>query len=115
MVRAVLSAALEYQFPAEGDPDYLTLRVGGGQIGLGRGAEPALYGETPLPASGHPVDSCLYVPDLGRVADAAGADVVIAPTATPWGETIAYLRDPEGTMLLVIQPGTHLGDAPARS
>lgn len=99
----VLSAAVEYQFPDEGDTDYLTLRIGGGLIGLGRGTEPAFYGETPLPASGHPVDICLYVQDLNRVTIAAAEDVVVPPTAMPWGETIAYLRDPQGTMLLVVQ------------
>ena len=99
----VLSGILTYRFPEEGEPDYLTLRIGAGQVALGRGTAPALYGETPRPATGHAVDLCLYVPDLAAVVEAAGAAVVVPPAEMPWGERVAYLRDPEGTMLLVIQ------------
>jgi len=99
----VLSGTVSYRFPDEGEPDYLTLRIGAGQVALGRGTAPALYGEKPLPATGHAVDLCVYVPDLVAVVAAAGDAVVVAPADMPWGERIAYLRDPEGTMLLVIQ------------
>jgi lactoylglutathione lyase len=99
----VLSGRVDYQFPADTEPDYLTLRIGAGQVALGRGTAPALYGETPRPATGHAVDLCVYVPDLATVVDAAAGAVVVAPADMPWGERIAYLRDPEGTMLLVIQ------------
>lgn len=99
----VLSGTIAYRFPEEGDAQYLTLRIGAGQIALGNGTAPALYGETPRPAAGHAVDVCVYVPDLERVVEAAGSSVVVPPADMPWGERIAYLRDPEGTMLLVIQ------------
>ncbi|MPV36764.1 VOC family protein [Georgenia subflava] len=99
----VLAGEVAYQFPDEGDADYLTLRIGSGQIALGRGTGPAMYGETPLPATGHAVDVCLYVPDLDAVTAAAAADVVVPPADMPWGERVAYLRDPEGTMLLAIE------------
>jgi lactoylglutathione lyase len=99
----VLSGTVAYRFPEAGDADYLNLRVGDGQVALGRGTGPAMYGETPLPATGHAVDLCVYVPDLATVVEAAGAAVAVPPTDTPWGERVAYLRDPEGTMLLVIQ------------
>jgi catechol 2,3-dioxygenase-like lactoylglutathione lyase family enzyme len=99
----VLSGSVVYRFPETGDPDYLTLRVGDGQVALGRGTGPAMYGETPLPATGHAVDLCVYVPDLAAVAGSAAGDVVVGPTDTPWGEGVAYVRDPEGTMLLVVQ------------
>lgn len=99
----VLAGKLAYQFPDEGEAQYLTLRIGVGQVALGNGTGPAMYGETPLPASGHAVDVCLYVPDLDGVIASAGEAVVVPPLDTPWGERVAYLRDPEGTMLLVIQ------------
>jgi lactoylglutathione lyase len=99
----VLGGRLEYRFPADGEPDYLTLRIGAGQIALGRGTSPALYGQTPRPATGHAVDLCLYVPDLEALTRAATDAVIVPPADMPWGERIAYLRDPEGTMLLVIQ------------
>jgi len=103
---SVLGGELVYQFPEEGDAVYLVLRIGTGQVGLGLGTGPALYGDTPLPASGHAVDICVYVRDLPGVVAAAersGAAVPVWPQLMPWGETVAYLQDPEGTMLLVIQ------------
>lgn len=102
----VFAAEPAYAFPPDGDPVYLTLRVGDGQIALGLGNGPAMYGEVPLPATGHAVDLCLYVPELDAAvaaAEPAGGAVVTPPADTPWGERVAYLRDPQGTMLLVIQ------------
>ena len=99
----VLSGTVAYQFPEEGEPQYLTLRVGAGQVALGNGTAPALYGRTPRPATGHAVDVCVYVPDLDAVVGAAPDSVVTPPADMPWGERVAYLQDPEGTMLLVIQ------------
>jgi uncharacterized glyoxalase superfamily protein PhnB len=106
----VFGGTLQYRFPPEGEGDavYLTLAVGSGQIALGLGTGPAMYGETPLPATGHAVDICLYVADLQAVVDAAassphGGAVVVPPQDMPWGERVAYVRDPAGTMLLVIQ------------
>jgi catechol 2,3-dioxygenase-like lactoylglutathione lyase family enzyme len=103
---SVLGGEQVYQFPDEGDAVYLVLRIGTGQVGLGLGTGPALYGDTPLPASGHAVDICVYVGDLPGVVAAAersGAAVPVRPQLMPWGETVAYIQDPEGTMLLVIQ------------
>lgn len=99
----VLGGELAYQFPPEGEPVYLTLRIGAGQVAIGLGTGPAMYGDTPLPTTGHAVDVCLYVPDLDAVIEAAGPAVVVPPRVMPWGERVAYLRDPDGTMLLVIQ------------
>ena len=99
----VLSGTVSYRFPEEGEPDYLTVRIGAGQVALGRGTAPALYGETPRPATGHAVDLCVYVPDLDAVVEKAAPDLVVPPAEMPWGERIAYLRDPEGTMILAIQ------------
>jgi lactoylglutathione lyase len=102
----VFGAEQVYQFPPEGDPVYVSLQIGDGQVALGLGTGPALYGETPLPASGHAVDICLYVADLDatiRAAEARGAPVPVPPADMPWGERVAYLTDPAGTMLLVIQ------------
>lgn len=99
----VLSGVLAYQFPDNGEPSYLTLRIGAGQVALGDGRGPAMYGQTPRPASGHAVDVCLYVPDLEAVLVRGAADVTVPAVDMPWGERVAYLRDPEGTMLLVIQ------------
>jgi len=107
--RRTLDADVSYRFPATGDPDFLTLRIGSGQVALARGTGAALYGETPRPATGHAIDLCVYVPDLDAVARLASADVAVTPDDMPWGERVAYLRDPEGTMLLVIQDADETG------
>lgn len=102
----VFGATVAYQFPDDGEPVYLTLRIGSGRIALGLGTGPAMYGEVPLPATGHAVDICFYVADLDATLAAApgrGGSVVVAAQDTPWGERVGYLRDPQGTMLLVIQ------------
>jgi uncharacterized glyoxalase superfamily protein PhnB len=52
------------------------------------------------------VDLCLYVSDLDAVVAEApkrGGAAVVAPAEVPWGEWVANVRDPEGTMSLVIQ------------
>ena len=103
---SVFGGTIAYQFPETGEPVYLTLSVGSGTVALGLGTGPAMYGETPLPATGHAVDLCVYVPDLDAAlvaAPAAGGEVVVPAQQMPWGERVAYLRDTEGTMLLVIQ------------
>lgn len=106
---SVFGATVGYRFPEDGDPVYLTLQIGAGQIALGLGIEPTMYGEVPLPATGHAVDVCLYVPDLDVVLGAAagaGGSVAVPAQDTPWGERVGYLRDPQGTMLLVIEDGS---------
>ncbi len=75
----VLRGTVRYRFPAEGNPEYVTLEIGAVQIGLGNGSGPALYGQTPLPATGHAVDICVYVPNVDEVTSAAGSDVVVPP------------------------------------
>ncbi|WP_166878520.1 glyoxalase/bleomycin resistance/extradiol dioxygenase family protein [Salinibacterium sp. ZJ450] len=103
---AAFGGVQTYQFPEQGEPAYLTLRVGASTIALGGGTEPAMYGETPLPATGHAIDLCVYVPHLDALlSDVAqhGGAVVVPAAEMPWGERVAYVRDPEGTMLLVIQ------------
>lgn len=62
----VLAGKLAYQFPDDGEAQYLTLRIGVGQIALGNGTGPAMYGETPLPASGQRWTSACTSPTWTR-------------------------------------------------
>ncbi|WP_207453591.1 VOC family protein [Herbiconiux sp. SYSU D00978] len=104
----VFGATEIYRFPEGGDPVYVTVAIGDSHLALGLGTSPALYGETPLPATGHAVDVCLYVADLDGVVTAAREESVgvpVEPSDMPWGERVAYVQDPAGTMLLVIQGG----------
>jgi hypothetical protein len=49
--RDLLDATVEYQFPPDGDPVYVALRLGGSHLGLGHdpGCAPAAYGSPPSP------------------------------------------------------------------
>lgn len=99
-------AVENYRFPTEGTPAYIAMKLGSSSIGLGDGTGLNAYGERALPATGHPVDLCLYVDDLDATlatATSHGGTLVSAPADMPWGERVAWLRDPEGIMLLVIR------------
>ena len=101
----VFGAQQSYEFVHDGQEVYVTLDIGTGKVALGLGTGPAMYGETPLPASGHAVDLCVYTPDLEAAvaaAPTAGGRVVVEPQDMPWGERVAYLQDPAGTMVLTI-------------
>lgn len=103
---AVFGAVEHYRFPEEGDPVYLSLTIGASSIALADGTGLTAYGERALPSTGHPVDLCVYVDDLEATLErggSSGGTVVAEPQQMPWGERVAWLRDPERTMLLVIQ------------
>ncbi|WP_194420108.1 VOC family protein [Microbacterium abyssi] len=92
------SASVEYRYEHEGRAVYVALAVGGGTIGIGY--EPEV-------SPGDPVAIWLYVDDVdsaySRATD-AGATSVADPDDMPWGERVAQVRDPDGTLL-------HLGSA----
>jgi lactoylglutathione lyase len=44
------------------------------------------------------------VPAAWDAALAAGAIVVSAPETKPWGQTVAYVRDPEGMLVEICTP-----------
>ncbi|HUQ03173.1 MAG TPA: VOC family protein [Kofleriaceae bacterium] len=44
------------------------------------------------------------VPALFARATAAGAKPVKAPTTKPWGQTVAYVRDPDGVLVELCTP-----------
>ena len=57
------------------------------------------------------VELAFYVEDVAAAYDraaAAGAAVVTPPRQTAWGQTVAYVRAPEGTVIGLCSP---MGDA----
>lgn len=50
--KRVLTGRLAYQFPDEDEAQYLTLRTGVGQVALGNGTGPAMYGGIPRRPAG---------------------------------------------------------------
>ncbi|CAH0127791.1 hypothetical protein SRABI121_00673 [Microbacterium sp. Bi121] len=90
---AAFSASIDYHYEQDGTDVYVALAVGGGSIGIG--LEPGV-------SPGDPVAIWLYVDDVdsahARAVD-AGATSVADPEDMPWGERVAQVRDPDGTLL----------------
>jgi lactoylglutathione lyase len=103
----LLGGERAYQFPLEGEPVFVTLRFGQSEIGLGLlGAAPPLHGQAQRPTTGHRIELCVYVQGLDRVvATLADASVPIhlSPTLQPWGERVAYVSDPDGNLIMLVE------------
>ncbi len=98
--RDLLDGEVEYQFPPEGDPDYVGLDIGGGHIGIGR-APDAEAG-----AGGRRFALWVYADSCGEAVErlrAAGTTVIEEPAEQPWGERIARVLDPDGNEVIVGQ------------
>jgi catechol 2,3-dioxygenase-like lactoylglutathione lyase family enzyme len=103
----LLGGQQSYRFPSEGEPAFVTLMFGPTEIGLGQiGGGPALHGQPLRPATGHRIELCVYVDHLdGKVAElrAAHVPIVLEPTLQPWGERVAYVSDPDGNLVMLVQ------------
>ena len=91
--RDALGGAVSYRFPADGDPDYVSLAVGTSSLGIGLTEAPRPPGNVLL---------WFYVDDVDRMtatlAD-AGATIEEEPLDQPWGERTSLLTDPFGTRI----------------
>ncbi|WP_091233535.1 glyoxalase/bleomycin resistance/extradiol dioxygenase family protein [Microbacterium sp. 3J1] len=90
---SAFDAVVTYRYTDDGIDVYVALAVGGGALGIG--LEPRV---TP----GDPVAVWLYVDDVDAAFTgslAAGAEAVAPPDDMPWGERVAQVRDPDGTLL----------------
>jgi lactoylglutathione lyase len=97
--RDLLGAWVDYQFPAEGDPVYVGVRLGPSQFGIGL-ADPA--GET----VNDRITLWVYAADVDAAIGqlrAAGVTVVAEPADQPWGERMARVSDPDGNAVIVGQ------------
>jgi ketosteroid isomerase-like protein/predicted enzyme related to lactoylglutathione lyase len=94
-----------YQFPPEGEPGFVTMARGGSSIGIGAGGvEP---GEDRF-------GYWVYVDDVDEVVrelGATGAPVIAEPADQPWGERVAQVRDPAGTLVYLGAPSGEDGGA----
>ena len=104
---AELGGERNYQFPSEGAPSFVVLRFEQTELGLGQlGEGSAIHGQPLRPATGHRVELCLYVTGLDATVQAladAGVRVLLQPTAQPWGERIAYVSDPDGNLVMLVE------------
>ena len=88
--RDLLGFELTYAFPSEDDPQFVSLALDGGKLGLGSSPGPVQSASTSI---------WLYTDDVDdAVADlrGAGVQVVAEPVDQPWGERVASVADPDG-------------------
>ncbi|OLT55326.1 hypothetical protein BJF88_06770 [Cellulosimicrobium sp. CUA-896] len=95
--RDLLRGTVEYAFPDDGPPVYVSVHVGTSPLGIGLDAGATFDGSTTL---------WVYVDDCDRAVEhlaAAGVTVVEPPTDQPWGERVARVRDPDGHLVVLGQ------------
>ncbi len=101
--RDLLGGVVEYEFPADGEPGYVSLKVGKAHIGIARVPDIAV-GET-----GQRFALWVYAENCDDAVErlrAGGAPVTQAPEDQPWGERVARVRDPDDNEVIVGQrPG----------
>ena len=93
---SALGATVAYRFGSGEEDDYVSLQIG--EIALGIGRDPDAL---PLSA-GDRVALWFYVDDVDATYAAwmdAGGRGDQAPADMPWGERVAQVRDPGGTLV----------------
>ena len=106
--RDLLGGRVAYQFPPDGEPGYVGLTLGGGQLGIGQ-ATPAPHGLDPASGGSAPagrISLWAYVQDCDAAVErlrAAGVRVTEEPADQPWGERVARVLDPDGNEVVLGQ------------
>jgi lactoylglutathione lyase len=104
--RDVLGMSESFRYPSEGEAQFVTLKHGGAELGLGTyEPTPGLEGRPLIPpGAGRGFELCVYVPDVDATvarADGEGARTLVPPVDQPWGERLAYVQDPEGNTVML--------------
>lgn len=98
--RDVVGFTETYRFPAEGEPQYVGLRLGASsQLGI------VGDGEATSGSPGQRLELCLYADDCDAAVArlrAAGAVITGEPQDMPWGERAAHAQDPDGNRLVIL-------------
>jgi lactoylglutathione lyase len=99
--RDLLGATVTYQFPPEGEPQYVSVRLGRSSLGLSW--------QDGLDATRNDrITLWVYATDCdAAVSDlrAAGVPVIEEPADQPWGERMATVTDPDGNRVIVAARG----------
>jgi lactoylglutathione lyase len=101
--RDLLEGEVEFQFPPEGEPDYVGMNIGGGHIGIGRAPDAAAGPGGQRSSLWVYADSCDEAVERLR---GGGATVTEEPADQPWGERVARVLDPDGNEVIVGQKAT---------
>jgi lactoylglutathione lyase len=98
--RDLLGGTVEYRFPREGEPEFVGLRIGDAQLGIGHAPE------TVPGAEGQRFSLWVYAESCDEAVErlrAGGAKVTEEPLDQPWGERVARVLDPDGNEVIVGQ------------
>jgi lactoylglutathione lyase len=90
-----------FQWPAEGPPGFVFLRLEPSGIGIGAAGGENVHGAPVVPGAGS-FELCLYVDDMAAACArlrSLGAKELRGPVDEPWGERRAYFADPDGNSL----------------
>jgi lactoylglutathione lyase len=99
--RDLLEAKVDYQFPPDGEPVYVGMRLASTHFGIGLDA-----GDRPAQevASERWIELWVYADDCDAALErlrAAGVTIVDEPVDQPWGERVAKVEDPDGHRIYV--------------
>jgi lactoylglutathione lyase len=98
--RDLLEGTVEYQFPPDGEPGYVGMRIGGSHLGV------ALVPDAETGAGGQRFSLWVYADSCDAAVErlrAGGATVTEEPADQPWGERVARVLDPDGNEVIVGQ------------
>jgi lactoylglutathione lyase len=100
--RDALDGEITYRFPADGEPQYVSLRFGASSLGIA--AQPADSPPSPQSGVAGPFALWAYVDACDATVErlrAAGVPVLEPPVDQPWGERMATVADPDGNRVMV--------------
>jgi lactoylglutathione lyase len=106
--RDLLGCTVTYQFPPKGEPQYVSLKLGPSQIGIG--AEVGEPAASAGPASTESARSravfalWVYADDCDEAVARLrehGVTVLVEPADQPWGERMAEIADPDANRVIV--------------
>jgi lactoylglutathione lyase len=98
--RDLLDGEVEYQFPPEGEPGYVSVRIAGSHLGIG------LDPDARPGANGQRFALWVYAASCDAAVErlrGAGVTVIEEPADQPWGERVARVLDPDGNEVILGQ------------
>ena|SRR5579859_4427154 len=103
--RDVLGFEQTFQFPPDGPPRHVELRLGESMLAVSSHAAVRETG-LPAPSAGHTQELVVWCADLDVAMDrvrAASAPVLVEPYDHVAGHRRAYVADPDGNWLALVQ------------
>jgi lactoylglutathione lyase len=92
-----------FRLPPEGEPGYVSLRRGESELGIVSAEWPRE--QLGLETGAQPrFELFVYVDDVDATASSLSEVLLKAPARMPWGERIAYVRDPDGNPVALASP-----------